>query len=140
MKVVLDTNVLVSGLIFGGTPARILSAWSKSAFTLILSPTILDEYRRVGWELAKGREPLMRALDALLATLAVNATLVNAPPLSPSVCEDPDDDKFLAAALAGAAARIVSGDKHLLRLSGWRGIEILTPRQFADRHLADADS
>ncbi len=140
MKVVLDTSVLVSGLIFGGTPARILSAWSEGDFTLILSPSILDEYRRVGLELAKGREPLLRALDALFVTLAVNAALVNAPPLSPSVCEDHDDDKFLAAALAGASARIVTGDKHLLRLSGWQGIEILTPRQFVDRHLAGANS
>lgn len=140
MKVVLDTNVLVSGLIFGGTPARILSAWSEGKFTLVLTPSILDEYHRVGRELAKGREPFVRALDALFATLAVNGTLVNAPPLSPSVCADPDDDKFLAAALAGAAARIVSGDKHLLRLSGWQGIDIHTPRQFLDRLLPDADS
>jgi len=140
VKVVLDTNVLVSGLIFGGTPARILAAWSAEAFTLILTPSILDEYRRVGRELAKERAPLVQALDGLIAMLAVNATLVNAPPLSPGVCEDPDDDKFLAAALAGAAARIVSGDKHLLRLSGWQHIEILTPRQFVDRHLHAADS
>ena len=85
MMVVLDTNVLVSGLIFGGIPARILAAWSAGAFTLILTPSILDEYRRVGRELANGRAPLVQALDGLLATLAVNATVVNAPRLVPGV-------------------------------------------------------
>ncbi len=80
MKVVLDTNVLVSGLIFGGTPARILTAWTDGRFQLVASPEILEEYRRVGLALAAGREPLVRALDALLAMVAVHALVVNAPP------------------------------------------------------------
>lgn len=135
MKVVIDTNVLVSGLIFGGTPARILTAWSDGQFRLVASPEILDEYRRVGQALAAGREPLVRALDALLAMVAVHATVVNAPALASRVCEDPDDDKFLAAALAGGATVVVSGDKHLLHVSGWQSIDVLTPRQFVDRQL-----
>lgn len=93
----------------------------------------------MGLELAKGRAPLEQALDALIATLAVNSSLVKAPALDPPVCEDPDDDKFLAAAIAGAATVIVSGDKHLLRMSGWQHLEILTPRQFVNCHLARAD-
>lgn len=135
MKVVLDTNVLVSGLIFGGTPARILTAWATDRFRLVASPEILEEYRRVGVALAAGREPLVRALDALLAMVAVHATVVHAPALASPVCEDPDDDKFLAAALAGGATVVVSGDKHLRRVSGWQSIEVLTPRQFVDRQL-----
>lgn len=135
MKIVLDTNVLVSGLIFGGIPARILAAWSAGAFGLVLSPSILDEYRRVAGELAKGRSPLQEALDGLIATLAVNSYMVNAPTLDPPACEDPDDDKFLAAAIAGGATVIVSGDKHLLRMTGWQNLEIVKPRHFVDRHL-----
>ena len=135
MKVVLDTNVLVSGLLFGGTPGRILTAWSGARFTLVASPDILDEYRRVGQELAAGREPLVRALDALLAMVAVHALVVNAPPLTSPVCEDADDDKFLAAALAGGATVVVSGDKHLLRVSGWHSINVVKPRSFVDRWL-----
>jgi putative PIN family toxin of toxin-antitoxin system len=127
--------VLVSGLIFGGTPARILAAWTDGRFQLVASPEILDEYRRVGQALAAGREPLVRALDTLLAMVAVHATVVNAPALTSRVCEDPDDDKFLAAALAGGAMVVVSGDKHLLRVSGWQSIDVLTPRQFVDRQL-----
>lgn len=48
------------------------------------------------------------------------------------MCEDRDDDKFLAAALAGGATVVVSGDKHLRRVSGWQSIDVLTPRQFVD--------
>ena len=48
MRVVLDTNVVVSGVFFGGTPSRVLAAWSAGRFVMVLSPAILDEYRRVG--------------------------------------------------------------------------------------------
>jgi uncharacterized protein len=139
VNVVLDTNVVVSGLFFGGVPGRILTAWSEGTFALVISPPILDEYRRVGVELAKDRAPLVRVLDALLAMLTVHATLVDAPPLRIQVSEDRDDDKFLAAALAGNARIIVSGDKHLLRVSGWERIEVVKPRQFLDHHIDPAD-
>ena len=132
MKVVLDTNVLVSGLIFGGVPGQILTAWTSGAFMLLVSPSILGEYRRVGRELAKGRPALDAALDALLALVAVHATVVHAPPLGALVSADPDDEQFLAAALAGGAPWIVSGDKHLLAVSGWSGITVLKPRAFVD--------
>jgi predicted nucleic acid-binding protein len=55
MKVVVDTNVLVSGSLFGEVPGQILTAWTTGAFVLVVSPSILGEYRRVGRELAKGR-------------------------------------------------------------------------------------
>lgn len=140
MKVVLDTNVLVSGLIFGGTPGRILSAWADGEVSLVISPEILEEYRRVGGELSKDREHLEEALESLLAVLAVNATIVNAPPLPAPVCEDPDDDMFLAAALAAEARVIISGDKHLLRVSGWQDIAVLKPRQFVEQYVTARDS
>ncbi|MBC7671949.1 MAG: putative toxin-antitoxin system toxin component, PIN family [Polaromonas sp.] len=136
MKVVVDTNVLVSGLVFGGVPGQILTAWTSGAFVLVVSPGILSEYRRVGRELAKGRPALDAALDALLALIAVHATVVDAPPLDVLVSADPDDEQFLAAALAGDAAWIVSGDKHLLAVSGWCGITVLKPRAFLDGPLA----
>lgn len=53
MKVVIDTNVLISGLLFGGVPARVLAAWTDGLVTLVVSPDILREYRRVGLEPAK---------------------------------------------------------------------------------------
>ncbi len=59
--------------------------------------------------------------------------MVNAPPLREPVSADPADDMFLAAAFAASATTIISGDRHLLEVSGWRGITVLTPRKFIDR-------
>ena len=70
-----------------------------------------------------------------LTLLAIHSELVDAPDLPEPVCEDPDDDKFLACALAAGVEVVVSGDRHLLRVSGWSGIEVLTPRQFVERYL-----
>ena len=133
---VLDTNVVVSGLLFGGVPGRVLTAWTSGAFVLVLSPPVLDEFRRVGREFAKGRAPLDAALDALLALIAVHATVIDAPRLKARVSADPDDDMLLAAAIAGEAGYVVSGDKHLLDVTGWNGITVLKPRAFLDGPLA----
>jgi predicted nucleic acid-binding protein len=67
--------------------------------------------------------------------IVINSGLVQAPTLPDRVCDDPDDDKFLACALAGKAKVIVSGDRHLLALSGYRGITIIRPAEFVDRYL-----
>ena len=133
MKIVLDTNVFVSGVFFTGPPARILEAWRDGKVNLAVSAAILEEYRRVGVGLADRYEGV--DLEPLLTLLAMNAEIVEAPDLAESVCEDPDDDKFLACALAAGAPVVVSGDKHLIRVSGWSGIEVLRPRQFCERHL-----
>ena len=65
----------------------------------------------------------------------MNAVIVDARPLTEPVSDDPDDDKFLAVFADSQTSLIVSGDGDLLRVSGWRGVEVLTPRQFWDRHL-----
>ena len=135
MRVVLDTNVLVSGVFFGGVPGRILSAWAAHRFALVLSPPILDEYQRVGEELGRRHPGLADHFAGLLALVATHALIVSAPSLPETVSEDPDDDMFLAAALASATSVIVSGDHHLLAVSGWRGIAVVKPRVFLDDYL-----
>lgn len=134
MKVVLDTNVVVSGVFFGGVPGRILTAWTEGEIVLVLSPSILEEYRRVGRELGLKYPSLDSTFEPVLTLIAMHAMIVDAPSLLEAVSEDPDDDMFLAAAQASQTQIIVSGDRHLLQVSGWRGIEVLTPRQFLDRH------
>jgi len=134
MKVVLDTNVLVSGILFMGPPHRILLAWSEGRCELVFTSDIHEEYRRVAAELQQQfrRVDLAAALDLVL----VNAQAFPYAVLEGQVCADPDDDKFLACALASGARIIVSGDKHLVDVSGYRGIEVLRPRAFVDRYLA----
>jgi predicted nucleic acid-binding protein len=64
-----------------------------------------------------------------------HVALVDATPLPAPVSADPDDDKFPAAALAASAPLIVSGDRHLLAVSGWQGMRVLSPRRFVDEYL-----
>lgn len=82
MKVVLDTNVLVSGIFFGGVPGRVLAAWSRGEVDLVLSPANLDECRRVGADLAIRHVERAAALEPVLTLLAMNATIVDAPSLT----------------------------------------------------------
>lgn len=128
MNVILDTNVFVAGVFFSGPPATILRAWREGRITLVVSPQIMDEYRRVMHELATQ----FPAVDPgpPLELLAVHAHLVEAPRLPEVVCTDPTDDMFLACAIASDSRVVVSGDKALLRTSGYRGVEVITPRAF----------
>jgi len=133
MKIVLDTNVFISGIFFSGPPYQILSAWRDDIVQFVISIEILDEYQRVAKILAKQHPGI--DISAILSLLISNSTIINAPPLSEKVSDDPDDDKFLACAVSSNSEIIVSGDKHLLNLNGFNGIEIVNPRFFVDKYL-----
>ena len=133
MRIVLDTNVLISGIFFTGPPYQILEAWRDGNLQILVSPAILEEYRRVMNELASQFEAIN--LDSFLDLLTLRSEIVLAPVMPRVIKDDPSDDKFLECAIAGKAACIVSGDKHLLKLSEFRGIRILTPRQFIQMYL-----
>jgi putative PIN family toxin of toxin-antitoxin system len=134
VRVVLDTNVFVSGVFFTGPPFRILEAWRDGKVQLAVSEEILDEYQRVGEALAE-QFPTVD-LTPIIDLVIVTAKLFPSMKLPEPVCVDPDDDKFLACALAGKCKVIVSGDKHLLKVSGYRGIRVMKPREFADTFLS----
>lgn len=134
MRIIVDTNVFVSGIFFGGVPGRILDAWRDARVRLVLSAEILEEYQRVGQELATQYPGV--DLQPFLGLLTVEAEFVEAPDLPEAVSADPDDDKFLACALAAGVDVVVSGDGDLFDQSGWRGVRVLRPRQFVDEFLA----
>jgi len=128
-RAVLDTNVVVSALLFSGKLTRLYALWKKEAFTIAASREIIEEYVRV---LAYPKFKLTeREIEAL-----INEELL--PYIEPvtvnedvkGVCEDPDDEKFLACAVAGKADFIVSGDAHLLNLKKYEGCAILTAEEF----------
>ena len=133
IKVVMDTNVFVSGIFFSGPPYQILSAWQSGKFELAVSQEILDEYRRVGEILGEDRPAV--DLKPILDFVVEHARVYQSIVLKEPICEDPDDDKFFACALASGSKVIISGDKHLLKVSGYRGIQVLKPREFVDRYL-----
>ncbi len=133
MRVVLDTNVFVSGVFFTGPPHQILNAWRNGRIQILLSEEILKEYQRVG-EILSGEHPEVD-LGPFIELLTKNAELTQPQQLPNPIWDDPDDDKFLACALAGNSRLIISGDKHLLKVSGYKGIQVLRPRKFVDDHL-----
>jgi putative PIN family toxin of toxin-antitoxin system len=135
MKIVVDTNVFLSGVFFSGPPHDILRAWREGHLILILSPEILAEYQEAGNELACKYPEV--DIAPWIALVMAHGTLVESPPLSLQVCTDPDDDKFLACAIASGAELVVSGDKALLATSGYKGVTVLKPRQVVDRYLGD---
>lgn len=118
MKVVMDTNVFVSGVFFSGPPYQILNAWQSGEFELVVSEEILDEYRRVGEILAEEHPKI--DLAPILNFIIEHAKVYKPTRLKEPVCEDPDDDKFFACALASGSKVIISGDKHLLALTAVR--------------------
>jgi putative PIN family toxin of toxin-antitoxin system len=128
MRIVLDTNVFISGIFFSGPPYQILKSWRDGRIELLVSPSILEEYQRIGIELAsKFRDVDLRPFWDLLA---IRAQIVLPPTLPPVIHDDPSDDKFLEAAVAGNASYVISGDKHLLKLREYQGIQTLKPRDF----------
>ena len=133
MRVVLDTNVFISGIFFTGPPSIILKAWANESFQIVLSQEILDEYQRVA-EVLSYKFPTVDILP-IIELVTIHGQFVGTQGFDVSVCEDPDDDKFVECAIAGNCKIIVSGDKHLLKLAGYQGITILNPRNFVEKYL-----
>lgn len=90
MKIILDTNVFISGVFFTGPPYKILKAWRDGKVTLVLSPDIFNEYNRVGQALDSKFQGA--DITPILHLLTVKAKLTQVPKLSERVCEDSDDD------------------------------------------------
>jgi putative PIN family toxin of toxin-antitoxin system len=126
-----DTNIFVSGIINPtGPPGQVLQFLRERVFTLVSSPSINEEILEV---LSRPRLQKYHPQDALFdigVILYVQAELVQEK-TELSVSPDPDDDKFLIAAIDGRAQYVVTGDKSgLLQLSEYRGIRIITARTF----------
>ena len=130
MRVVIDTNVIISGVFFGGAPSKVLQVWRDGNTTLVLSPAILDEYRRVGEELSRRHTGI--SLTPFLSLVVAYAEIIEPPNLPELVCRDADDDKFISCAVAGKCLFIISGDHDLLDVGEYRGVGIVTPRAFLE--------
>jgi len=131
VRIVLDTNVVVSALLWGGTPYRLIQAAVDGTVTLCTSPALLAELRDVltrshlAARLERQSSSVEEALS-LYGGLAVGVLPKDVPPV---IAADPDDDHVIAAAVAAAAGLIVSGDRDLLDLGRHGAIRILTPAE-----------
>ena len=134
IRVVADTNVLISALMFGGLPGSFLDLALLGAVELVTSPVLLDELDE---KLRSKFEVDLSDADAIRAKLESCALVVMPGITVEAIAEDPDDNRVLECAMAGDAAYIVSGDRHLLKLGSYKGISILTVRQFMDALAPD---
>ena len=129
-RVVLDTNVYLSAILFGGPPEAIVHLARGRALLLVVSAPILAEFTRVlrtkfDWTAAQAREAALEIRSLAIVVRARERLSV--------IREDEPDNRVLEVAVVGAVQAIVTGDLHHLRpLKSFRGIPILTPREFLD--------
>jgi putative PIN family toxin of toxin-antitoxin system len=126
VRVVLDTNVLVSALHFGGRPRRLLDDILRGDHTLIIGPAILGELEAVLVETCGWTSDRSAAVRAELEAIAEVVTPVEVP----RVCRDPDNDQILAIAVSGTADALVTGDADLLALDAYGGVNISSVADF----------
>ena len=139
MRIVLDTNVVVSALIWGGVPYKLIEAAAAGDIELVTSPALLAELRDVlGREHLASRLAAQRssALQAIgfYGELAISVSPLSTPRVVPN---DIDDDHVIAAAVAGSADIVVSGDRHLLSMGGHQGIGIVNAAEAVRRLTLD---
>jgi len=129
IPVVIDTNVIISALLFGGTPGRLVDLWKTGRIQLFVCKEIIDEIVRV---LAYPRFQLSEnEIDYLLYyEILPYAEIVEIGSGPAIILPDPSDDKFIRCAQAAKAGVIVSGDRHLLALKEHQDIKIFTPARF----------
>jgi uncharacterized protein len=132
MRMVLDTNVVVAGLLWNGPPRRLLSMAVDSEASFYSSPVLLEELAQtLGYAKFTPRIAVFKtSVDELVARYAALVSLVTPSTVPRVVANDPDDDHVIAAAVAARAALIVTGDrKHLLPIGVHEGIAIVTAVQ-----------
>lgn len=129
-RLLLDTNVVVSAMLWGGPPRYLLNLALDGQLVLVSSTALLAELRHtLGYaRLAKRLALLNTSVATLMQEYQAIVTLVQLVEVAPVIPDDPDDDVVVATALAGQAELIVSGDRHLLKLQSHAGIAIVTAR------------
>ena len=144
LRVVLDTNVFVSGLLVKvGIPAQVMDVWRDRRYLLITSPAIIAELRAtLDYPRIRRKYSITdEDVEGLVALLRHDALLVpGEADTAGAIPADPTDEKILACALDGQVDFIVSGNLHLLDLVQYQGIPILNARQFLERLTAEGEN
>lgn len=133
MRAVLDTNVLISGIIATGVPHELLVYGFDHEYQIVVSVETLTELRETLRKYPERFRMDESEVQTEVETIRYFAEFVDPDEEIAVVEPDPDDDKFLEAAVAGDVDYLVSGDSHLLDIKSFRGIDIVEPRTFHDR-------
>ena len=134
MRLVRDTNVVASGLLWGGLPGQLLQAAREKRVELFTSVPLLAELTNI-----LGRQKFQRkiaaamlSIDQIVDRYAELAALVRPTPI-PRIAPDPDDDLVIGTAVAANANLIATGDRPLLSVTVYQGIPIVTPAEAVNR-------
>ena len=134
IRAVVDTNILISALITKkpSSPRQVFNLIKSENFLLVTSPTILEELEDVisREEIVKLHQRTSKQIEEILKEIVETSYIVPGLISVEVVKEDPDDDKFIAAAIEGQADYIISGDKPLLNIKEYHGIKIVSPTDF----------
>lgn len=137
LRAVVDTSVLVSSVMVPkGVPAQVIDAWRALRFVLVTSPAIIAEARHtLGYPRIRKKYPFTDAeVTRFLAALEVEAVVTSwEPGASEARLRDPNDEMVLSCSLAGSASYVVSSDQDPLTVGEYRGVRVVTPRQFLVR-------
>ena len=129
VKVVVDTNVLLSALI-GGSLRWFVRVLEDDRFEILISPGLIEELQDVLARPGFRRWFPLEAVAEVLAIISRNATLIDVGPPYPQVCRDPKDDRYLAVSKVGKADLLVTGDGDLLVLGTHGRTRIVKPAAF----------
>jgi uncharacterized protein len=131
ITVVIDTNVIVSAILFGGIPGELIPLWKSGRIKPLASKEIIDEYIKV---LAYPKFELSEAeINYILYNeILTHFDIIQIKDTPVIIKVDPSDDKFIHCAKTGKAGAIISGDQHLLSIKTYQKIKILTPAKFLE--------
>ena len=132
MRILIDTNILISGLFFHGLPKKLLSEMDFEKFNICVNEEIVLEYiEKVDKKFSNAKyvidKELREKFFSSLQSFEMKSDL--------KICRDPKDDKFINCAIDAKAIYIVSGDSDLLTIKNFAGIEIVTAREFYEKYF-----
>lgn len=132
MKIVIDTNVLISAVFFGGKPRIIIEAIVDGILNAVATTEIIEEYLEVIDEMISRKQG---KLDKTIITPLIKKMKVIHPQTSIRISRDSDDDKFIECAVDAGAMYIISGDKDLLDILEYQNVKIVTANEFCQKYL-----
>ena len=132
MRIVADTNIVVSGFLFGGLPLKVLDAGRSEIIELCTSQALLDEFGEVIERPHFDRKFAETGISRrrMVSDYAEISTVITSPKLRKQISRDPDDDEVIACAIAADCEFIVTGDNDLLVLKEYQGVTIVTAADF----------
>ena len=130
MKIVIDTNVVASAIFFGGKPRKLIECLFNNRAEAYVTREIISEYSdTVNYLINKyPKKPLNLPLAFITSCMNIIETKSDV-----NVCRDPDDNKFIECAMDAKCVYVVSGDKDLLDIKAYKGVEIITVAEFLKR-------